>query len=79
MFHYLDDFSIVSPLHSSRCKDELQVLLHCFNRLGVPVAEQKLEGPAVCLTFLGIELDMIQMIHHLPSHKLKEIKELVEE
>ena len=62
VFHYLDDFLIVEPPHSPRCKEELQVLLRCFKSLGVPVAGQKLEGPMDCLTFLGIELDTTLMI-----------------
>ena len=56
-----------------------QILLQCFGRLGVPVAEQKLEGPATCLTFLGIELDTGQMVRCLSPNKLKELKELVAE
>lgn len=79
IFHYLDDFLIVAPPHSCRCKEELQVLLRCFDKLGVPVAEQKMEGPTVCLTFLGIELDTVHMIRRLPAHKLRELQELVGE
>ena len=79
VFHYLDDFLIVAPPHSPRCKEELQVLLQCFDRLGVPVAERKLVGPTDCLTFLGIKLDTTHMIRRLPAHKLRELKELVEE
>ena len=79
VFHYLDDFLIVARPQSSQCKEELQVLLECFDRLGVPVAEQKLEGPTTTLTFLGIELNTEQMIRRLPPKKLKELKELVGE
>ena len=43
------------------------------------MAGQKLEGSTDCLTFLGIELDTTHMIRHLPLHKLRELKELVEE
>ena len=79
VFHYLDDFLTVACPQSLQCKEELQVLLECFDRLGVPVAEQKLEGPTTTLTFLGIELDTGQMIRRLPPKKLKELKELVGE
>ena len=78
VFHYLDDFLIVAPPHSP-CKEELRILLQCFDSLGVPVAGQKLEGPTDGLTFLGIELDTTHMIRRLPLHKLRELKELVEE
>ena len=74
IFHYLDDLLIVAPPHSPRCKEELQILLQCFDSLGVPVAGQKLEGPTDCLTFLGIELDTTHMIQRLPLHKLRELK-----
>ena len=74
-----DDLLIVVPPHSSHFKEELQVLLQCFDMLGVPVAERKLVGPTDCLTFLGIELDTTHMIKCLPAHKLRELKELVEE
>ena len=43
----------------------------------MPVAEEKLEGPSVCLTFLGIELDTRRMIRHLPSNKLTESEGLI--
>ena len=79
VFHYLDDFLIVALPQSSQCKEELQILLQCFGKLGVPAAEQKLEGPTTCLTFLGIELDTRQMVRRLPPNKLKELKELVVE
>ena len=71
VFHYLDDFLIVGPPHSPHCKEEIQVLLQCFESLEAPVAGQKLEGPTDCLTFLGIELDTTLMIRRLPLHKLR--------
>ena len=55
------------------------MLRECFERLGVLVAEQKLEGPTTTLIFLGIELGTGQMIRCLPLKKLKELKELVSE
>ena len=32
-------------------------MLSTFERLQVPIEQSKLEGPATCLTFLGIEID----------------------
>ena len=34
-----------------------QILLHTFSKLGAPLELSKLEGPATCLSFLGIEVD----------------------
>lgn len=79
VFHYLDDFLIVAQPDSPQCKEELHKLLQMFSRLGVPIAEEKLEGPSVCLTFLGIELDTERMVRRLPSGKLTELQGLITE
>ena len=48
-----------------------------FEHLGIPVAMEKLEGPATVLTFLGIEIDTKEMILRLPTTKLVELQDLV--
>ena len=55
VFHYLDDFLIVAPPQPEECQRDLRKLLQLFSKLGVPVAEEKREGPSTQLTFLGIE------------------------
>ena len=55
--HYLDDFIIYGPPGSDQCAEQLQWTLALCERLGVPVADEKLEGPTECLTFLGIEIE----------------------
>lgn len=42
--------------------------------LGVPLAENKTEGPAWQLTFLGIQLDTVAMTLRLPEDKLVDLK-----
>ncbi len=64
-------------------------LLHCSSRkevhgpndltnggVGLPVALDKLEGPASRLTFLGFELDTEALEVWLPQRKLEELKEV---
>ena len=53
------------------------LLLSVFEQLGIPVAVDKLEGPAPVITFLGIELDTIKGITRLPTRKLEELQSLV--
>ena len=77
LFHYLDDFLIVGPPASRQCEEDLQKLLVIFDRLHIPVAISKLEGPTERLTFLGIELDTQAMILRLPASKLDELRLLV--
>lgn len=54
--HYLDDYLVISP-NKEWCSADLQIILSTYLELGLPVAENKLEGPSMCLTFLGFELD----------------------
>ena len=49
----------------------------CRN-LGVPLAIEKLEGPATCLTFLGIVTDTILQELRLPEDKLKRCREVAQ-
>ena len=55
--HYLDDYIMYGPPDSKLCEEQLQLTLRTCERLGVPLAIEKLEGPTDCLTFLGIEVD----------------------
>ncbi len=55
--HYLDDFLLIGAPASVECDAHLSTLLTTFDRLGLPVAPKKLEGPTTRVTFLGIELD----------------------
>ena len=66
--HYLDDFLIVAP-DLETCARDMTIMLNTFADLGLPVAENKLEGPGTCLTFLGIELDAVRLEMRLPREK----------
>jgi len=60
----------------------LRILLESFERLGLPVAWDKLEGLTTCLTFLGFQLDSTQWEVRLPHSKLEatwqEVRQWVE-
>ena len=77
VFHYLDDCWIVGNPLSEQCKVDLQRLLEVFDRLHIPVAIEKLEGPAMVIIFLGIELETQLMILCLPQEKLCELRTLL--
>ena len=77
IIHYLDDFLVIGGPESHECAEALSTVLRVFERLGLPVALNKLEGPSTCLTFLGFELDSVAMIIRLPYQKLVELQDLV--
>ena len=65
----LDDFLFI---HQDRdtCQQYLQTFLELASYLGVPIAHHKTEGPSNLITFLGIQLDSINMEARLPPEKL---------
>lgn len=75
--HYLDDFLFVGNLKPGECDSVLQLALELCGRLGVPVAREKLCGPATSLTFLGIEIDTVRMELRLPQEKLSRLRECI--
>lgn len=77
VIHYLDDYLVVGGPKSDECRQALHTLLEAFFQLGLPVADDKLEGPAPILTFLGLQLDSLRMEIRLPPGKLSELQELI--
>ena len=77
VIHYIDDFLFVVQLKSEaeRCK---RAALRLCAGLGIPMAEDKTEGPVQCLTFLGIILDTIRLEARLPPEKLADLQQLTE-
>ncbi|KAM4028647.1 uncharacterized protein ACNLHF_023941 [Anomaloglossus baeobatrachus] len=76
IIHYLDDFLFVAQ-DSSRCSYLLNSFCSLMQRFGVPLSSEKTVGPARCLTFLGIELDSVQMVFCLPPDKISKLLGLV--
>ena len=77
LLHYLDDFLTLGPPDSDVCHHNLTTLKHLCHTLGVPLALEKVEGPATSLPFLGIILDSERMEVRLPADKLDRIKGLL--
>lgn len=75
--HYLNDFLFVGPAGSGQCSALLSEFQELCNDLGVPLVEEKTEGPSTKLTFLGIELDTVAQTSGIPEDKLNDLKERV--
>ena len=69
MWHYLDNFVTIGHATSRECSFNCDLLHHVCKRLGVPLALDKCEGPATCITFLGIVIDSMAMELRLPQEK----------
>ena len=71
--HYLNDFWNAGPANSTQCASNLARIQYVFHKLGVPTAPEKLEGPTTCITYLGIEMDSVAQVIHLPPPKFQEL------
>ena len=72
--HYLDDFFVAGAPDSPACSAHLRTLTSLCNTLGIPLAKEKLEGPATQLEYLGILLDTDLLDARLPLDKLHDLK-----
>ena len=77
VMHYLDDFLVVGAPGSEECTQAVKIVLRVFAFLGLPVAEDKLEGPSTVLSFLGLEIDTLAMELRLPAEKLRDLQVLI--
>ena len=79
VFHYVDDFITIGQPGSNVCETNLQIMKETCHLTGTPIEEEKCEGPATQLTFLGLELDTVAKQIRLPRDKLKGLLELLAE
>ena len=73
LMHYLDDFFLAAPPQSFCCQRDLDTFLQVASKLGVPVAMEKVEGPLMAMSFLGLILDSVKQEIRLPPDKLAEL------
>ena len=77
LLHYLDDFVTAGPPYSPQCAQNLSTSLAVCKRLGLPLHPGKCVGPTPLLTVLGIELDSLAQVAHLPADKLQVLQDLI--
>ena len=77
VIHYLDDFLLAGPPGQPTCSESTETMLRVCEKLGIPVALDKLEGPATTITFLGITIDTTLQQLQLPPDKLQEMTLLI--
>ena len=75
--HYIDDFITVGSPGTDECANNVAIMHHTCSESGTPVEEEKSEGPATVLPFLGIEIDSIAMELRLPADKLKHLQQIL--
>ena len=79
VLHYLDDFLTIGPPGTTVCQHNLSLIIEVCQVLGIPLAIEKVAGPATSLDFLGIVLDTDHMEARLPKDKLVRIQATLHE
>ena len=74
--HILDDFMFVDPTFY-QCKQSLSKFVTLCTDLGVPLASEKTFAPATTMSFVGLEIDTIEMVVRLPEDKLVKGREVI--
>ena len=78
IIHYIDDFLLLGSPASPECLQALHTTLSTCQELGIPIAEEKTEGPSTTMTFLGIYLDSQAMCTALPADKLLHLRSMID-
>ena len=79
IWHYLDDFLLAGTRSSGECARYLHTVIRLCQILGIPLAEEKLAGPATVLAILGIEFDTDRLMLRLPKEKFQRLKQMLAE
>jgi len=72
--HYLDDFLFGGKAECNSCIHIMETFQSCCLELGVPLAADKTVLPTPILTFLGLQLDTIDMMIKIPPNKLYDLE-----
>ena len=71
--HYLDDYVFIGTQHSNACITAMTTFEYVCNILGIPLNEDKTEGPTTRLTFLGLMIDTVAQTISIPEDKIADI------
>ena len=78
LINCLDDFLLVH-FTKALLDQGMKAMLRFWEELGIPINADKIWGPAYILTYLGMEIDKVQMVIRLPLDKLENLKALLDD
>ena len=74
--NYLDDF-IITESSYEKCLENQRVLLSILRHIGFSVSWKKVSPPSTLTTFLGIQIDSVEMNLSVPQDKIDKLIELI--
>ena len=73
LVHYADDYFLVSIKHKEVAYKELERLCQAFQEMNIPLAVDKIVGPATKVIYLGIAIDSTHLTISVPEDKYNEL------
>ena len=73
LVHYSDDFFLVCGQSLILAKQMLNTLCQAFEDMGIPLAPEKIVGPATRIPYLGIGIDSVEMMMYITQEKYEEL------
>ena len=61
LLHYLGGFFTAGSPTLVECFNNLMIMLSLCEHINAPIKPSKIEGPSICLSFLGIVIDITNM------------------
>ena len=77
LVHYADDYFLVSSKHKELANSELEIICQAFHGMNIPLAEDKIVGPATKVIYLDIEIDSTNLTISVPADKYNELMVLL--
>ena len=75
--HYLDDFFFGGKKNTNDCQFLMDTFQTLCSKLGVPIADDKTQGPCTCLSFLGLTINTISGMIQIPTDKVDRLIVLI--
>ena len=72
--HYLDEFVVVGESNTNQCQNLMDIFVNVCERMGVPIAHEKTEGPKTIIEYLGLTIDTDIFLNKIPIDKIVELK-----
>ena len=73
LVQFLDDFLFGGKSDSDECEQLMFQYDQICKSLGVPLANEKTEGPTTLIEYLGLTIDTVNMVVKIPLKKVEEL------
>ena len=74
---YLNHFIFVGESNTNKCHNMMDIFVNLYERMGVPIAHEKIEGPITIIEYLSLTIDTEKMLIKIPIDKIVETQTII--